>query len=195
MNHLRDNPNPCLNDDIAAYLDGELDVAAAARCETHLAACPACSARVREQRSLLRELDFLLEYEPAPALPDNFAELVTVRAQSDLRGARSRSEHKLALGLCAGLGLLAFALLGGAAGETVWRPLRRVLGLAQTVADFIGNALYQTGAGLAVVSRNVSGHVLFQTAWQTAFVALFLLVALIGLARLIGDYHRAHSRE
>jgi hypothetical protein len=121
--------------------------------------------------------------------------LVTVRAQADLRGARRRSEHKRAAKLCAVLGLFAFALLGGAWRETIWEPLGRVAGAVAAAADVVGSKIYEAGAGVAVLSRNVGGHLFFHNGRQTALIALLLLSALFILARLVGDYHRTHSDE
>jgi predicted anti-sigma-YlaC factor YlaD len=194
MSRLPDKPL-CPEADCAAYLDGELDAAAAVRFESHLRACEVCAARVREQRALLCELDFLLGREPAPALPDNFAELVTVRAQSDLRGVRQRAERRTALRLCLVLGLFAVALLGGAWREAVWQPLRVALQRLGTVADFAGNALYDTGAGIALLSRHIGRQLLFQSGWQTAAGILLLLLLFFWLARLIGDYHHTHPAD
>jgi hypothetical protein len=195
MKDSRHNLSACHDADIAAYLDGELDAAAEARFAAHARACPRCAERLQEQRMLLCELDFMLGQEAAPPLPDNFAQLVTVRAQSDLRGVRSRSENRLALKVSAALGLFAFALIGGAWRETVWQPLRRVLLLGATAADFAGDKIYGSGAGMVVLSRNVSGHLFFHNFWQTALVTLLLLFALWGLARMVADYHRADSAE
>ncbi len=195
MNQRYDNPPACPSADVAAYLDGELDAAAEARFSAHLRECSACAARLREQRMLLCELDFMLEHEEFPALPENFAEVVTVRAQADLRGARTRSEHKRAAKLCLILGLFAFALLGGAWPAMIATPLRRLLALLGVAADFAGHALFDTGAGVAVLARNIGGQLFFRSGWQTALVGLLLLVALICLARLVGQYHRAYSVE
>ena len=195
MNQQHDNPPACPGADVAAYLDGELDAAAEARFTAHLRGCSACAAGLREQRMLLCELDFMLELEEFPALPENFAEVVTVRAQADLRGVREHSESKRALKLCLVLGLFAFALLGGAWRATIWEPLRRLVTLFAAAADFVADALYDAGAGVAVLSRNLSGHLFFQSGWQTALIGVLLLIALFCLARLVGDYHRNYSAE
>lgn len=195
MTETPHNLTACPGEDIAAYLDGELDAPASERFEAHVKVCAFCAERLREQRMLLCELDFLLGDEPALALPQNFTELVTVRAQADLSGVRDRAEHKRAARLCVILGLLAFAFLGGAWREAVWQPLRQLFHLIGTLADFIGHALYDTGAGFAVLSRNVGGYLLFQSGWLSLLVVIALLLALVWLNRLISDYHRTRSTE
>jgi hypothetical protein len=185
----------CLNDDIAAYLDGELDAPANARFEAHVGMCNLCAGRLREQRALLCELDFMLEQDPALALPDNFTELITVRAQADMRGARDPAEHWRAVRWCGLLGATALVLLGGAWRETVWQPLRQFLQLCGAVLEFAGNALYDAGAGLAFLSRNVSSFLLFRSAWLSWLATAGAMLALIWLLRLINNYHRTHSSD
>ncbi len=46
-----------VEDELIAYLDGELDAADRARVEAHLARCPACAAALEELRVLSRDLD------------------------------------------------------------------------------------------------------------------------------------------
>lgn len=179
--------------DFAAYLDGEADAATQQQCETHIAACTACAAQLREQRALLCELDFLLAAgETDIALPANFAEVVTVRAQAAMSGVRTRQEHAKALRWCALLGLTGFALLGGAWREMLWRPLRQLCILGATALDFIAHAFYQTGVGLAVVARTLSGHLLFKSFSLNLLAAFLWLAAIVFLKRLISHYHRSH---
>ncbi|MBV9211845.1 MAG: zf-HC2 domain-containing protein, partial [Acidobacteria bacterium] len=94
----------CRSEEIAAYLDGELDARAVEIFEEHLKACRDCSQELQDQRRLLCALDFALsEHEPALALPQNFAEVVATNAESDMSGVRLRSEHRRALRWCIGL--------------------------------------------------------------------------------------------
>ena len=187
------NPT-CQNEDIAAYLDGELDATASARFEAHVGVCETCADSLREQRMLLCELDFMLDRDPALTLPDNFTELLTVRAQADLRGVRGREEHWRALRWCGLLGVAALFLLGGAWREAVWQPLSQFLRLCGTALEFAGNALYDAGTGLALLSRNVGGCLLFRSSWLNLLAMTCTTLALVGLLRLINNYHRAHTK-
>ena len=186
------NNNACANEDVAAYLDGELDGVACALFEGHVQECATCAAKLHEQRRLLCALDFALgESSLSLPLPRNFAQVVATRAQADMSGMRSRSEHRRALRLCAGLALLAFALLGVAAGRSVFQTARIIAGYVVSAGDLAGHALYQTGAGFALISRSVGGHLIFESNAFALPVLLMLAAALVLLSHLIVKYHRA----
>jgi hypothetical protein len=84
-------------------------------------------------------------------------------------------------------------LLGGAAlSESVLKPVGLVVRHAGTLFGFIGRALYDFGAGVAIIARGVGGHTIFESQLLTPLVFLLLLVALVLLSRLISSYHRTH---
>jgi hypothetical protein len=185
----------CRSEEVAAYLDGEMDASAAALFELHLKDCACCTSALREQRRLLCTLDFALGVDEQSdiRLPVNFAQIVTAHAQSDLSSLRrERAEHKRAFRLCLMLAVASFALLGGAAwSDSVLKPLGLLIRGAGTILGFMGRAVYDFGAGLAVIARAVGGHTIFESNALAALVFLFLAVALVLLPRLIGNYHRA----
>jgi hypothetical protein len=182
----------CRSEDVAAYLDDELDAAACASFELHVKECAACAAKVHEQRRLLCALDFALgESSLALPLPHNFAQIVATRAQSDMGEIRSRSEHGRALRLCAALALLAFGLLGVAASRSVFLTARVIAGYFVSASDLVGHALYNTGAGFAVITRSLGGHLVFESHTFALPVLLILIVALVLLPHQIVKYHRA----
>lgn len=148
------------------------------------------------ERRLIRELDFALSSEPELEIPKNFAQIVAARAQSDMSGVREPRERRRALRLCATLALISFALLGGAAlSESVFAPLRATWKGAAALFSFLGHALYDAGAGVAVISRGVGGHLLFGSRAFGLIVLLLLALALFMLPRLIVRYHRTRIVE
>jgi predicted anti-sigma-YlaC factor YlaD len=185
------NSSMCRNEEIAAYLDGELDASARSSFEQHVKECSSCAEHLREQKRLLRALDFALGGEGALAVPDNFARIVAAHAQSDMRGVRHHSEHKRAFALCALLSAVSALLIGGAVAlnESVLAPLQAMTKPATTVIAFFLHTLYKAGAGLAVISR-VSGHLLFESRPLGLVGCLLLIAALALLPRLIIQYHR-----
>ena len=186
----------CRSEEIVAYLDGELDAAALARLEGHFGTCARCAAEWRAQRRLLQELNCALTDEPAIAMPKNFAQIVAARAQSDMSGVRDKGERRRALGLCAALAFVSFALLGGTAlRESVLAPLRAGWKAFAALFSFLGHALYDAGAGLAVLSRGLGGRLLFESRGLGLLFLILFALALFTLARLIVRYHRTRIIE
>jgi anti-sigma factor RsiW len=187
----------CRSEDVVAYLDGELDAVSHARLEQHFEDCSRCSADLRAQRLLLNELNSALMDEPMIEMPKNFVEVVAARAQSDMKGmVRDPSERRRALRLCAALAVISFALLGGAAlSESVFSPLRAFWKAGVALFGFLGHALYDAGAGVAVISRGFGSRLFFESRGLGLLVLLFLVLALFTLARLITRYHRTRIVE
>ena len=180
----------CQGDQIAAYLDGELDDTVGGLLEDHLRQCPTCSAELAEQRSLLRTLETTLCRTSSLPLPNDFARVVAARAESDMSGVRDRHEHRLALRLCVGLAFTAFALMGVASSKVVLGVGRRLFGQVAGVFDLVWTTVYDAVAGLMIVSRML-GKGFIPGSLLTGFVAFLLLgVALLLLSRLIANYHR-----
>jgi hypothetical protein len=189
--------NACQSEEIAAYLDGELDSVVRHLFEEHLKECSSCALTLEEQKRLLCALDFALGCggggeNGVPPLPKDFAQRVAVRAESDMSGVRRASEHGVALRVCAVLALVSFGLLGGAAiSEAVVQPVFSVFKHMSSILDFTGHVLYDAGAGLTVISRDLGGHLLFESHPLVLLFGLLLAVALVLLLRRIGNYQRA----
>jgi anti-sigma factor RsiW len=196
MSMATPNTSFCSAEEITAYLDGELDAVSRARLEEHCATCASCQAELETQRRLLRELDFALADEASVEMPVNFAQVVAARAQADLSGMRDRRERRRAFRLCVVLAAVAVALLGGAAvSETVLAPLRAIWRVGTALVSFLGHALYDAGAGLAVISRGIGGHLVFESRLVSVIVLLLFVLALFMLRRLIAGYHRTRTVE
>ena len=158
MNAPGIGPRSCQLEDVAAYLDGELDGVVLETFEAHLNMCPDCATELRAQRQLLCTLDFALN-EPRPfALPHNFTQVVAAHAGSDLSGMRKQGERRRALQLCAILALVSFGLLGAAARTLVFDPARSFVRVAGSLlqvavlASFLASdrASYISGTAIAV---------------------------------------------
>lgn len=202
IEHHSDKTQTCdaaLALDVSAYLDGELSEAASALFEAHAKVCAACSAALFEQRRLLAVLNAAFVGEPwhagdaAIALPKNFAQIVTARAQTDMSGLRIRSERIRAIRLCVVLAALCvFALLVGATAysgiDGLFHSLRAFGQATQSVLGVAGRAVTDASAGGAVVLRALGGSFVSQSG-PVAFVAWAIFAcALLMLLRLIGNY-------
>ncbi len=181
-----------MSEDIAAYLDGELEAPAVALFEEHLKACLPCAREVAAQRRLLRALDCALKDEPSLVLPANFAEIVAAHAESDMSGVRQRAEHWRALRVSLILLAAACALLGGAAlTDSVLSPATALLRYAASISNLVWHTLYNFGDGIALILRAVGRRFVFESQPSSTLAFILLAVALALLPRLIASYHRA----
>ncbi len=192
MTGVAQNNSACKSEEIAAFLDGELNQAACTQFEQHVRLCSSCAEQLREQKRLLCALDFALGNESAlPMPPANFARVVAAHAQSDMSGMRAPSEHKRALWLCAMLAAASALLIGAAAlSESVVTPLRAITKPAAMIIGFFWHTIYNAVAGVVVISR-VSSHLLFESRPLGVVGVLLLVAALALLPSLIISYHRA----
>jgi anti-sigma factor RsiW len=181
----------------AAYLDGELEPAAAESFETHARDCAACSAALLEQRRLLCLLDTAFDqtFNNQPELPDGFARALKARAQTDMSGVRAREERRRAVKICAALSVGAFALLGAAVFDAVLRPLLGAVRTAGSVAGLAGHAAADAGAGAGLVLRAVGDRLLGSSELLLGLQMVGLVGALALLLRLIVAFHRSGQSE
>jgi predicted anti-sigma-YlaC factor YlaD len=186
---MNSNREDCQSELVAAYLDGELEATPASNFEAHVDSCKACRAELMAQRLFLSDLDFSLASTPALLLPKNFAQIVAARAESDMSGVRSKTEHKLALRFCAILALIAFALLGAAAIRSILFSGESIANKTLGVFDLLWTALHDAAVGLIVIMR-VIGQGVIPDSHFAGLVALLLALALVLLSLLISSYHR-----
>lgn len=91
-----------LDRDVDAFVDGELDVQAAAAVREHLSGCAACRARIRDREALSNVLR-MLPYYQAPA-----------RVRETIAGRARRSQSIRFLAVFAAAALVIIAAAGGA---------------------------------------------------------------------------------
>jgi anti-sigma factor RsiW len=189
------NSNNCETENIAAYIDGELESGPRAVLEEHIKRCDRCASELRTQRQFMCELDSALASPFELAVPPNFAQVVAVHAESDMRGVRDRSEHTRALRFCIVLGLAAFALLGVASSKAVILDVRSVAGKVFGVLGLFARATFDAAAGFTMISRVVSRG-LISDSRLAGLAGLFLIILAIALlSLLISRYHRTRVVE
>ncbi len=118
----------CPREEIAAYLDGELESAAVTVFESHVQQCRDCATELRSQRQLLCTLEAAFGKSGRIDLPENFTRVVAAHAENDLQGLRHKVEYRRALKLCVILLLAAFTFLGAASNNLIFQPLSSTLG-------------------------------------------------------------------
>ena len=185
----------CRKDNIAAYIDGELDVASRSVLEVHLKECKSCASELQEQKLFMCELDLALANSSELAMPPNFARVVAVNAASDMSGARSAVERARALRFCIVLGLAAFAFLGFATSKAILLSAQSVSGKVLGALNLTAQTVFNAATGFTVVSGVVGRGLL--TDFHLAGLGGLLLFALaIGvLSLLITRYHRTRLTE
>ena len=178
---------------IAAYVDGELDEDLELRFEEHVQSCEPCRVELRLHRLFICELDATLTETEMP-VPRDFSRIIAARASSDMRGVRTRAEHRKALGICMILALIGFALLGATARETVFQLAGKFVTTVVGLVGFAATAIYDTVAGLAVIFRVLSRKIIVESG-SLGPVVVLLAVAILLLSRLLSKYHRTSATE
>jgi hypothetical protein len=187
--------NGCQLEDVAAYLDGELTGGALDKFEQHVKSCAGCATELRLQRQLLCTLDVAFNDSRSFHLPNNFARVVTARAENDLTGMRDRRERRRALQLCAILALVSFGLLGAATRAIVFDPLRSFFRATRVLVDLVWQATLEAASSAAVLIRVIGRAILLAQTGSRFFFVLAFLLSLSFLSLLIANYHRAQIVE
>lgn len=187
--------NICPREELAAYLDGELNGAALEDFEAHVTECSACASELRSQRQLLCTLDAAFSSSSRIELPENFTRVVATHAEHNLRGLRERSERWRALQLCALLAVTAFALLGAASLALVLQPARNSFRLVTRVFEVFSQAVLEAVEGLAIVGRMIGRAAVASPYGLGAVIALVFIGSILLLPRLIASYHRTQIIE
>lgn len=186
---VSDSNYVCESENIAAYIDGDLEPALRSVLEEHVKQCAQCASELQAQRLFMCELDSALASPFDLAVPTNFAQVVAVNAESDMSGVRSRAEHTRALRYCIVLGLAAFALLGFASSKAVILRLSGVAGKVFGVLSFFAKTTSDATAGFTVISR-VSRGVIADSRLAGFAGLLLVVLAIAVLTLLISRYHR-----
>ena len=189
-----DQKGNCERDLFAAYVDGELDADLTGLFEEHLENCAPCRAELRAHRMFVCELDAALTDSVEIPVPANFSRMVAARATSDMRGVRTRSEHRKALSICILLALAGFALIGSSARDALFAFGERFVTASLSVAGFLSSVIYDAAAAVAVIFRVLSRKLIGETASLVPLL-LLLAVAILILSRLISNYHRTGATE
>jgi anti-sigma factor RsiW len=185
----------CHLEDVAAYLDGEMNGAALEDFEEHLKTCGECATELRTQRQLLCTLEVAFGSERAFELPPNFARIVTAHAESDLSGMRLKKERRRAFQVCAILSLASFALLGAAARALVFDPARSFLRAVTKIAELAWQTVYDAATGVTILVRVIGRAVLLAPYGLGYLFLITFLISISLLFLLIAKYHRKQIIE
>src|SRR5688500_4949336 len=184
----------CERDLCVSYVDGELDADLTFLFEQHLEGCAGCRAELQAHRLFVCELDAAMSDSVDISVPAGFSKMVATRATTDMRGVRTRSEHRKALGICIVLALAGFALVGAAARDAIFAIGERFIAASFTIGQFLSSLVYDAGATVAVIFGVLSRKLIVETGSLLPLLVL-LAVALLILSRLIANYHRTGATE
>ena len=127
--------------------------------------------------------------EGAAPLPEGFARVVTLRAESTVGGLRAAREWTYALGICFVISLLAGAATVFGGGDLT--VIGRLIEGALAVISAAGHLIFAFGLGIAVVLRALTFDVSASPAlW---FGAIVFLVAVYAGIRTIGRVSRSRN--
>jgi anti-sigma factor RsiW len=191
---LSENKN-CPREEIAAYLDGELDGDMATSFEGHVERCSDCAAELRSQRQLLCTLEAAFGTARHIELPENFTRVVAAHAENDMRGLRHKVERRRALQLCAALLFAAFLLLGAASNILIFQPARAFLRITASALEVLLRTIADAAEGMAIVARMILRTTVAGPHGFGVLIALVFLIAISVLPRLIASYHRTEFIE
>ena len=189
------NEYKCDEEKIASFIEGDLEPAERNLLEQHVTECHVCAVELTSQQSFMCELESALANASDLSVPPDFAKVVAVRAESDMRGLRNSSEHKKALRLCVILALAAFALLGAASSKAVLLNAQSVLSKVFAVIALVGKAAYDFVAGFAVIVRVLSGGLIEDASFAGWTALLLVAFAIALLTLLISRYHRTRLSD
>jgi anti-sigma factor RsiW len=84
----------CERNLVGTYVDGELDANLTSLFEDHLESCADCRFELRAHRLFVCELDAALTSSGEIPVPRDFSRIIAMRATTDMRGVRTRSENR-----------------------------------------------------------------------------------------------------
>ncbi|PWT88407.1 MAG: hypothetical protein C5B55_13170 [Blastocatellia bacterium] len=184
----------CQRNQIAAYIDGELETAEVQLLESHLAVCAECRKELRAHQLFISELDAALSKRDNLTVPSNFSRVVAARASSDMSGVRSSAEHRKAFIFIVVLASTAFGLLGSSASEFVLVVVQRGIAKVWAVIGFVWSASYDALASIVVIGRVMSRKFVVEP--RRVVLSLIVLAgAIFLLSRLLSKYRRMGATD
>ena len=170
-------PSNCSTEEIAAYIDGELEKAREAEMDAHFSSCKTCAFELNEQKRFLRDLETSLNFGEPIELPANFTRVIVANAESNVSGLRRPGERYNALFICAGLMLFVLFALGPEASRVI-AGAGQIFEQMAIVGGFFGHLVYSVFLGIVIIIRSIAA----QTSFDTAFTLAMTVVIVLSLA-------------
>ncbi len=171
-NHFK--TSDCPSEEIAAYIDGEIEHKREIELEAHFSACSLCQFELNEQKRFLRDLNASLNSEEHLELPANFTRLVVANAESSVNGLRRPNERFNAVFICVGLILFVLFALGGEVAN-LFSGIVNIFDRAGIVAGFFGHLVYSLFLGVIIVLRSIAAQASPDTVITLAMSVVIIL--------------------
>ncbi|MFN0280200.1 MAG: hypothetical protein ACKVRN_16605 [Pyrinomonadaceae bacterium] len=161
----------CPSDEIASYIDGELDQKRELGLEIHFSECAVCADELNQQKQFLCELDSSLKQGSDLDLPADFAKTIVANAESTVSGLRRPREQFNALFICAGLALFVLFALGTDAARFLG-GVSILFDQVLAVGSFFGHLIYSVFIGVSIIVRSLANQVRFDLAIAVVLTAV-----------------------
>jgi len=175
------NSFACPADEIASYIDGELEAAREMELDAHFSECAACADELNLQKHFLNSLEASLKQESEIALPVDFTKHIVANAESTVSGLRRPRERFNALFICAGLMLFILFALGTDAGK-VLDGLSTAIDQGAAVGSFFGHFVYSFFLGVTIVLRTFATQIK-----PEALAAILFAIVVVALLALVSQ--------
>lgn len=179
----------CPVDEIAAYIDGELDTARELEVGAHFDVCKECSRELNSQKQFLCGLNSGLRNEAEFELPANFTRSIIANAESSVSGLRQPAERFNALFIFSSLFLFVLFVMGPDAGR-LFQGIVSALDQTAIVGGFFGHLVYSLFLGITIILRSLASQLSFDGITALAVTAAFLITSLL-ISRMLLPIRRA----
>ena len=183
------NQTACPRNEIAAYLDGELNPHAELELELHFAVCTICVLELNNQKKLLCALDFSLDERGEIELPENFTKVVVANAESNVKGLRCPQERNRALFVCAALFLL---IIFGLGAETTknFEAFGSIADRFFAVGSFFVHLINDITIATTVILRSLCLQFVFKSATTAGAILISFVLSLLIFSHLMSRHRR-----
>ena len=183
------NQTACPRNEIAAYLDGELNPHAELELELHFAVCTICVLELNNQKKLLCALDFSLDERGEIELPENFTKVVVANAESNVKGLRCPQERNRALFVCAALFLL---IIFGLGAETTknFEAFGSIADRFFAVGSFFVHLINDITIATTVILRSLCLQFVFKSAITAGAILISFVLSLLIFSHLMSRHRR-----
>lgn len=185
------NQNNCPREEISLYLDGELSSNQELMLEKHFAECQGCLDEFNLQKKMLSALDFAFDAREEIELPKNFTKVVVTKAESSVKGLRSKEEGFRALLLCFPLFLILIVVFGFESRQIspiLTESGNRVL----AIGGFLFHLTFDISIGIAVILRTLSQKIVFSSAFNLILLGTGFIITFFTFSRI---YNRFTSEK